>query len=48
MGLIFDQTPFKSLFLAQWSRYVPAVLTYAAKKGVASQLINLDKSGKCA
>lgn len=48
MGLIFEQTSFKSRFLAQWSLYVDAVLLYAeqsSKKGVSSKLKDLDRNG---
>ena len=48
MGLVFEQTSFKSRFLTQWSKYVEAVLIYAeqsSKKSVHKHMKNLDRNG---
>lgn len=50
MGLIFEQTSFKSRFLAQWSKHVDAILLYAeqsSKKMIFGMLKNLDRNGRC-
>lgn len=40
MNLIFGQSDVKVKFLAQWAKYVPALLMYA-KKSTKKSIVNL-------
>ena len=49
MGLIVAKLHVKTHFLSQWTKYVPAILSYAeksTKKNVLSQLTDIDEAGQ--
>ena len=47
MGLIFQKESFKSIFLQQWSRYVPAIIQYAEQSPRKSVKRKITLEGQC-
>ena len=48
MGLIYDQCDIRVEFLKQWSKFVPAILSYGgsnSKKNFRKLLKDLDETG---
>ena len=49
LGLVLEQQSFRSQFMAQWLKFVDAILLFAGhsrKKGVCTILDGLDKDGR--